>query len=215
MTSTERWVRRLYHFNITQLALNAILLFLLGTWYVGLPTEADANRDLLEEDLPIANLPEGAFDSLTTPKPKRAAAAPVVEADPAMAALVAPDPSGQGEGGRGGEVEGEEAMEADPAGAAPGSGGQGPAPNSTGPINAYLEQSTQALRRAGSGKGVDVSPYLPTAEQWAGAVGTGDFFNDKTLLVLQRLKEGFKATGATMPALPGEQEPNAPFDPNY
>ena len=216
MTTTERWVRRLYHFNMTQLALNTILLFLLGTWYVGLPTEEDANRTLEEESLPIADLPDGAFNSLGAPETTTAAKAPAAaaadsEEDPAINALLAGAPEGEGS-----EAVAPGVGDAPPeSGALPGTGGKGAAPASTGPINTYLEKCSVALRRLGVKTGKNVSPYLPTSEQWAAAVGTGDFFNAKTITVLERLKEGFIATGGKMPPLPEDAGEDAPFNPAY
>lgn len=215
MNNNERWVRRLYHFNLTQLALNTILLFLLGTWYVGLPTEEDANRVLEEEALPIAALPEGAFSSLDGPASSRSSTAPAAASaknDPAMGALLAGAPPRDDGEESGVPAAGAAAPES---GALPGSGGQGPAPASTGPINAYLDACSIALRRQGIKTGTDVSAYLPTSEQWAAAVGTGDFFNPKTIAVLEKLKQGFIATGATMPALPEPAGEDAPFNPAY
>ena len=184
--ATDLWARRLFHFNIAQILLNSILLFLLSSWFFSLPED------------PGTNLAAGGsvFDGAGT----GGSSLPLAgnsgnDADSGVPPQGSGDPSVGSDAG-------------DPQ---PGTGGPSGPPPSAGQVGSYLASAAQALRAAGAKAGVDISPYQPSDDELRAAVGTGDFFNPKTLSVLRKMKQGFEIAGATLPPIPEELPPEGSF----
>ena len=185
---TELWIRRLFHFNIAQVLLNSILLFLLSSWFFSLP----------EEPVSEAGRGGSVFDGAGT----GGSSLPMASSEGEGAESGGPPP---------GSGSGDPFAAPEEGGPPQGSGGPSGPPPSAGQVGSYLASTAQALSAAGAKAGVDVSPYQPSDNELRSAVGTGDFFNPKTLLVLRKMKQGFEMAGATLPPIPEDIPPEGAF----